>query len=159
MDLGNPLFLKMLHIFGAMMFIGNMIVTAFWKVLSDRTKSIKIVVFSQRVVNITDFIFSSVGIFIILATGLLMSDFITKDFNSVPWMVWGIRLLMASVALWVVVLLPIQAKQALMARQFSDDGVIPDLYWKLGKIWIYCAVVAISLPLANLYFMVFKPMT
>ena len=149
--------LKMLHIFGAMMFIGNMIVTAFWKVLSDRTRDMKIVAFSQKTVNVTDFIFSSVGVFILLASGLLMADRLpTADAEQPLWLVWGIRLLITSVCLWTVVLLPIQAKQAIIVRHFASEG-IPDLYWKLGRIWLFVAVIAIVLPLANLYFMVYKP--
>jgi len=150
--------LKMLHIFGAMMFIGNMIVTAFWKVLSDRTRDMKIVAFSQKTVNITDFIFSSVGVFILLASGLLMSDRLpTADAQQPLWLAWGIRLLITSVCLWIVVLLPIQAKQAIIVRNFHAAEGIPDIYWRLGRIWLVVAVIAIVLPLTNLYFMVYKP--
>ncbi|MBT5230421.1 MAG: DUF2269 family protein [Methylococcales bacterium] len=150
--------LKMLHIFGAMIFIGNMTVTLCWKVLSDKTRDAKIVGFSQKVVNITDFLFSSVGIFIILVTGLMMADQLPQvEGQELNWVNWGVRLLITSVALWIVILLPIQAKQAMMVRDFSTEG-IPELYWKLGRTWLVFAVIAIALPLANLYFMVYKPM-
>jgi len=141
-----------------MIFIGNMTVTLCWKVLSDKTRDAKIVGFSQKVVNITDFLFSSVGIFIILVTGLMMADQLPQvEGQELNWVNWGVRLLITSVALWIVILLPIQAKQAMMVRDFSTEG-IPELYWKLGRTWLVFAVIAIALPLANLYFMVYKPM-
>jgi uncharacterized membrane protein len=57
----------------------------------------------------------------------------------------------------VAILLPIQIKQARMAKQFSEQKPIPEQYWKLGNLWIIFGILATLLPLANLYWMVFKP--
>ena len=57
----NYLLAKSLHIFGAVLFLGNIIVTALWKVMADRTRNPAIVAYSQRLVTITDFAFTEIG--------------------------------------------------------------------------------------------------
>jgi uncharacterized membrane protein len=152
-------FLKMLHVFGAMLFVGNVIVTASWKVMADRSRDKKIIAFGQRLVNFTDFLFSAAGVFILLTTGLFMAQPYTKDQGlwTVPWLAWGLGLLLASVFLWMLVLLPVQTLQASIVRHFSETEEIPKKYWILGRIWIFFGLIAVALPLMNLYFMIFRP--
>lgn len=153
----NYLLLKLLHILGGTIFVGNIIVTAFWKIMADRTREPVIVAFGQRLVNLTDFAFTSIGAFTLLITGLMMSSSFSEDLWSVPWVAWGMGLFLASGMLWAVVLFPVQVKQAWLARSFAEDGEIPAQYWRLGRIWIVFAALATLLPLINVYFMVFKP--
>jgi uncharacterized membrane protein len=47
--------------------------------------------------------------------------------------------------------------QARLARQFASGAQIPARYWKLARVWTVFGLLATLLPLANLYFMVFKP--
>lgn len=153
----NYLLLKLLHILGGIIFVGNIIVTTFWKIMADRTREPTIAAFGQRLVNLTDFAFTSIGAFALLITGLMMSSSFSEDMWSVPWVAWGMGLFLGSGLLWALVLFPVQVKQAWLARSFTEDGEIPDQYWRLGRIWIFFAVLATLLPLANVYFMVFKP--
>ncbi len=152
----NYLLLKFLHILGGIVFVGNIIVTAFWKIMADRTRDAGIVAFGQRVVNLTDFLFTSLGAFTLIITGLMMVHSFSEDLWSVPWVAWGMGLFLASGLLWAVVLFPVQVKQAWLARSFAESGEIPDQYWRLGRIWIVFGVLATLLPLINVYFMVFK---
>jgi uncharacterized membrane protein len=153
----NYLLLKMLHILGGIIFVGNIIVTAFWKIMADRTREPAIAAFGQRLVNSTDFAFTSLGAFILLITGLMMTYSISEDLWSIAWVAWGLGLFLASGAVWALVLFPVQVKQSWLARSFAEDGEIPDRYWRLGRIWLGFAVLATLLPLLNLYFMVYKP--
>ena len=69
--MGNTyLLLKSLHILGAVIFLGNIIVTGWWKVMADRTRNPVIIAFAQRQVTLTDYIFTGGGVVLILATGL-----------------------------------------------------------------------------------------
>ena len=149
---------KMLHTFGVVVFVGNIIVTAFWKVMADRTRDPHVVIFGQQLVNRTDFVFTSLGAAIILFSGLMMSSPYSNDFWSIPWLVWGVGLFLASGLVWVGVLFPIQAKQLWLAREFARGGEIPARYWSLGRLWLRFALVAVALALGNLYFMVMKPL-
>jgi uncharacterized membrane protein len=57
----------------------------------------------------------------------------------------------------VAALIPIEVMQARLARQFATEPKIPERYWRLSMLWSVFGAVATILPLANLYFMVFKP--
>jgi uncharacterized membrane protein len=153
----NYLLLKMLHILGGIIFVGNIMVTAFWKVMADHTRDPGIAAFAQRLVNLTDFAFTSLGAFILIVTGLMMTYSLGEDLWSVNWIAWGMGLFLASGFVWAFILFPVQVKQAWMARSFAEGGEIPQKYWRLGRIWIVFAALAILLPLSNLYFMVYKP--
>ena len=149
---------KMLHIFGVMLFVGNIIVTAFWKLMADRSRDPHIVAFGQRLVNWTDLAFTCVGAAIILVSGLMMSGPYSNDFWAIPWLVWGVGMFLASGLVWVVALFPLQIKQGWLVEEFAQNGEIPDRYWRLGRLWIRFAFVAVALALGNLYFMVVKPL-
>jgi intracellular septation protein A len=59
--------------------------------------------------------------------------------------------------IWALVLIPIQVKQARIARDLNDTMEIPDEYWRLSTRWKLFGAIAVALPLVNVYWMVFKP--
>ena len=152
------LLLKSLHILGAVIFLGNIIVTGWWKVMADRTRNPAVIAFAQRQVTLTDYIFTGGGVVLILATGLGNAILHNMDFLNIKWLSWGFWLFNISGIIWITVLIPVQIKQAKMARQFANGGDIPESYWTLGRLWIIYGTLATVIPLANLYWMVFKPL-
>ncbi|RIH89322.1 DUF2269 family protein [Calidithermus roseus] len=147
------LLLKSLHVLGAVIFLGNILVTALWKVLADRTQNPAIVAYAQRLVTVTDFAFTALGVGLIIVTGELMAG----RWEGAAWVGWGRALFVASGVIWLVALIPIQIAQARMARAFAQQASIPASYWRLAKLWGVFGIIATALPLLNLYFMVFKP--
>ncbi|MCU7846007.1 MAG: DUF2269 domain-containing protein [Candidatus Thiodiazotropha sp. (ex Monitilora ramsayi)] len=148
--------LKSIHLLGVVIFLGNIIVTAVWKMLADKTKSPAIVAYAQRLVTITDFSFTAAGVLLILVTGRMMAPRI-GEINEVLWLAWGWWLFIASGVVWVLILIPLQIKQAKLAKAFSTKSEVPEKYWLLSRYWVVFGIIATILPLANLYFMVFKP--
>ncbi len=149
---------KTAHILGAVLFVGNLVVTAVWKVLADRTREPKIVAFAQRLVTVTDVVFTGLGAVIVLVSGMMMIVPYGIEFWNILWMMWGLGLFVVSGLVWILVLVPIQMKQARLARAFADGGEIPDSYWRLGRLWMIFGLVATVLPLVNVFLMVFKPL-
>ncbi len=78
-------------------------------------------------------------------------------FSGPAWLTIGWSLFIASGVIWVAALIPIEVMQARLARGFRDGGTIPQRYWRLSTLWAIFGAVATLLPLANLYFMIFKP--
>ncbi len=148
--------LKALHILGVVLFIGNIIVTAWWKTQADRTRNPTVIAFAQRQVTLTDWIFTFGG-----ATLLAGSAYANVALHglsmSTPWMLWGQILFILSGLLWVGILIPVQIRQARLARAFASGGPIPLTYWRLNRIWLGIGLVATVLPAANIFFMVYKP--
>jgi len=149
--------LKALHILGVTLFLGNIIITGWWKVMADRSGDYRVIAFAQRQVTLTDYVFTFGGVLLILATGIGNAVLHDMDYTQITWLVWGNMLFIASGIIWVVALIPIQIKQAKMAHEFGSSQSIPDEYWKLGKQWIIYGTIATVLPLMNIYWMVFKP--
>lgn len=151
------LWLKTLHLLGVVMFLGNIIITGWWKFMADRTRNPQIIAFAQHQVTLTDYVFTAGGAALLLAAGWGNAALHGMDIFSMRWLSWGFCLFSISGLIWVAVLIPIQIRQARMARQFAQGSSIPETYWKLGKRWYVWGSIATVLPLLNLYWMVFKP--
>lgn len=148
---------KTLHILGAVIFLGNILVTGVWKALADRTRNPAVVAHAQRLVTITDFLFTGPGAALVFVTGWF---FLADNFGAVGdvyWMSWGLWLFLVSGVLWVAILIPVQIMQARMAREFATKDEIPAKYWKLSRVWEIVGTIAVVLPFSVLYYMVFKP--
>lgn len=152
--------LKIMHLFGVIIFMGNIIITGWWKTMADRTGDYRIIAFAQRQVTLTDWIFTFGGVLIVLiaAFGMVyhMNTDLMAEIYSTDWLWWGYHLFLISGVIWVVVLLPMQTLQARMARKFAETGDIPERYWLYGKIWLWFGILATIIPLANIYWMVVK---
>lgn len=151
------LLLKSIHIFGVILLLGNLIVTAWWKLMADRTKSPSIIAFAQRQVTLTDFLFTAPGALLAILAGDYMAYSSMTDTWNIQWLTWGRCLFIASGIIWVTVLIPTQIKQARLASNFAISKSIPYEYWSLSKRWNIFGTIAVVLPLINIYWMVFKP--
>lgn len=151
------LLLKSLHILGVVLFLGNIVVTGWWKTMADRTRAPAIVAFAQRQVTLTDYVFTAGGAALLLAGGIGNAMVHGIDYLTVRWTAWGYWLFVASGIIWLLVLIPVQRKQARLARQFARGSAIPLEYWRLGRIWTVSGTLATVIPLAALFVMVFKP--
>ncbi len=151
---------KIIHMVGIIFFMGNIIITGWWKVMADRTGDYRIIAFAQRQGTITDWIFTLGGVLVLLfaALGMVahMDENIMKEIYTTRWLTWGFNLFLVSGVIWVLILVPMQYLQGRMARKFADTGDIPDRYWLYGKIWVVFGILATIIPMANIYWMVMK---
>ena len=150
--------LKSLHILGVILLMGNIIVTAWWKFMADKTKDPSVIAFAQRQVTLTDFVFTAPSAILVVTAGDSMAYNFMANTWDIQWITWGRCLFIASGIIWVTVLIPTQIKQARIARNFVQGTAIPDEYWKLSKRWNIFGALAVLLPLMNIYWMVFKPL-
>lgn len=146
---------KTLHVLGAVLFVGNILVTAVWKSLADRTRNAAVIGFSQRLVTITDIVFTATGAVLLAGTGSVLAARLGGFHDN--WLLWGVALFAGAGITWLFVLVPVQTTQARLARGFAHGGEIPPRYWKLARIWMVAGCVASLLPLAALAVMVAKP--
>jgi uncharacterized membrane protein len=149
------LFLKALHLIGVTLFLGNVTVTAWWKLTADRTRSSRVLAFAQRQVTLTDYVFTFAGATMIGVTGVLLAQ--SGGLWRVPWLHWSIGLFVLSAIVWIAALIPLQIKLGRMAAAFKNSGAIPERYWKLERAWAVLGIIATVLPYLNFYFMVYKP--
>jgi len=149
------LWLKVLHLFGVVLFLGNIIITGWWKNMADLTRNPQVIAFAQKQVTVTDWLFTAGGSVILLVGGVMNVAIHGLSYSS-HWLGWGVSLFVLSGVIWALVLIPTQIKQARMAEEFSESGVISDYYWTLCKRWNIWGAIAVILPLINIYWMTFK---
>ncbi|MBS0270282.1 MAG: DUF2269 domain-containing protein [Proteobacteria bacterium] len=147
---------KMLHVFGVVFFLGNIIVTGVWKYRADVTGRPEVIAFAQRLVTLTDWVFTFGGVLLILIGGFGMVQVAGLDIVQTPWIRHGLIFFGFSGIIWALILIPIQILQARLARGFEAGGAIPDRYWRLNRQWYIWGSIATVLPLLNIYVMVQK---
>jgi len=144
--------LKIIHLICACLFLGNVIVSGVWAVFAERTGRHEIIKFSNRLVLITDVLFTATGALGVVITGHLMADRFGGD-TAHGWITWSYMLFGLSGLIWVFVLVPIQLKQRALLARF--DYITAD-YLRLSRLWQISGAVATLVPLPIIYLMVSK---
>jgi uncharacterized membrane protein len=147
---------KSVHIIGVVILLGNVTITAFWKVLADRTGNARIIAHAQHGVTVADWIFTLAGIILILIGGYGAVVIAGMPLASTVWLVIGQLLLAASGFIWLGVL--IQIRQARVARSMAPDNAVPSQYRRDNRFWLIWGVVATVPLVAAIYVMVAKPL-
>lgn len=143
--------LKTLHIACAVLFLGNVVVSGIWAALAERTRDHRIIAFSNRLVLITDLLFTLPGSVGVYLTGHYMAQHFSGP--SPHWLTWSYVLFALSGLIWALVLMPIQLKQRAILRR---DQAITAEYLRLSRLWQISGLVCTALPLPIVYLMVAK---
>lgn len=146
--------IKVLHVLSACLFLGNVVVSGTWALMAERTRNFEVISFSNRLVLITDLLFTMTGALLVVYTGSLMS----QRYLGVPdapqiWITWSYRLLGLSGVIWALVLVPIQLRQRQLLKRHQ---AITSEYLRLSRIWQISGAVATIVPLPIVYLMIVK---
>lgn len=144
--------LKIVHVLCACLFLGNVVVSGIWAAMAERTRIHAIIQFSNRLVLITDLLFTLTGAVGVVFTGHLMAARYGGD-SAHPWITWSYALFGLSGLIWMLVLVPIQLKQRRLLQRTTQ---ITSEYLQWSRIWQVSGAVATALPLPIIYFMVTK---
>ena len=144
--------LKIVHVLCACLFLGNVVVSGIWAAMAERTRNHAIIQFSNRLVLITDLLFTLTGAVGVVFTGHLMAARYGGD-SAHPWITWSYALFGLSGLIWMLVLVPIQLKQRRLLQRTTQ---ITSEYLQWSRIWQVAGAVATALPLPIIYFMVTK---
>jgi uncharacterized membrane protein len=144
-----------MHILGAVLFIGNIIVTAAWMILVVRTGQPKLVHFGAKAVNQADLLFTIPGVLLIFLNGLTLAPaFGGGNILGASWVVAALVLLTLSGIVWLAFLLRYQNQMVELSgsgEQLSTEFMLVFRNW---GIW---GGIATLLPIISLLLMVFKP--
>ena len=149
--------LMFVHYTGIVLLVGNITVTAVWKVFANRTGDPQIIAFGQRLVTGTDFGLTIPGIALTMIGGygcaVLMDYALFED----AWLIASQILFVIAGLIWLGILVPIQIRQARLARGFEQGGVIPAEYHALSRRWIIWGLISTVPLVLVLWLMVSKP--
>lgn len=147
---------RFIHVLGVVILIGNITVTSIWKLYADATRDPAIIAFAQRLVTTTDWFFTLWGILLLVIGGYGAAWVAGMDVLRDDWIIWSEACFVLSGAVWLGVLVPLQIRQARLAREFRSGAPIPDEYWRLARLWIVWGLIATAPLIAATWIMVRK---
>ena len=148
---------KTIHLIGVVVLLGNVTVTAYWKVLADRTNDAKLIAHAQQGVTVADWIFTLAGIVLVLVGGYGAAVVAGLPLTGPAWLVVGQLVFSASGVIWLAVLVPIQIRQARTVRSLASNSELPEQYRRDSRNWLIWGIVATVPLVAAIYVMVAKP--
>jgi len=149
---------KLLHYLGFILLVGNITVTAVWKVFADRNGNWRIIQFGQSLVTGTDFGLTIPGIILTMVGGYGTLWALGYSLLEPAWLLWSQIMFVCAGVIWLFILVPIQIRQARLANTWTSQDDVTDEYRDLSRRWITWGLIS-TVPLcAVLWLMVAKPL-
>ena len=146
-----------LHITGLVMLLGNITVTAIWKFFADRDGRPQVLGFAQKLVTYTDWAMTVWGAGLTMVGGYAMAAMGDYDLWGTRWLFWSQVCFGVAGIIWLAIIVPIQRRQARMARVFADGGAVPEAYRAESRRWLAWGLIS-TIPLVTaLWLMIAKP--
>ena len=149
--------LRLLHLVGVILFVGNIVTAALWKVRADASGDLRAIAYAQRGVMFADYVFTAPGAALIVVTGVWLANLSGRNIFATGWLLTALVLLLISLLIWLLELLPIQRRMIRVADEAVRAGQLDSEYKQLTLRWTIFGIAATILPLVNVYLMVFKP--
>jgi uncharacterized membrane protein len=111
--------LKALHVLGAILFIGNVIVTGIWTAIFFRARHTHDFRVAARAIVLTDWLFTVGGGALLTTTGVSLAIGRGYPVWGTPWIRQALVALAISTVMWLVLLVP---AQRLMLREVSNEA-------------------------------------
>jgi len=149
--------LKLLHLLGVVLLLGNFITSLYWKAKADSTGDLKTVNFAQRHIRRGDRIFTHIGMILIFITGFGLTGMQKIKILHTGWVLWGLILFIVSVLLWAFILRPSQKKMISLSDRALKEGTLDRSFYRLSTVWYVISIVVTLLLLTALFLMVYRP--
>jgi uncharacterized membrane protein len=149
-------FLLFLRLLGAVIFLGNIITAAFWKIRADIKGDPACIHNTVKNVMLADFIFTLPGLILIFVSGNMMAVQAGYQMSGFNWFTLSLILFSLTGILWLTVLLPVQRSMIRHSAQSIEVGIITKAYRKASLYWAIFGITATLLPVVIMYFMITK---
>ena len=146
---------KLLHILGAILLVGNIIITGVWIFMAERTNNSDVMRFAARMVNWADVFFTVPGILLLITNGDILSEQWGGIFQ-VSWIVASLVLFAFSGMVWIGLLLRYQNRLITLSESMHGEKGSPEFFNVLHK-WYFWGALATVFPLISLVLMSLKP--
>jgi uncharacterized membrane protein len=150
-------FFNVVHLFGVLLFMGNIIVSAMWKTRADQSGNLATVAFAQRMVASADWVFTLPGVILIIVGGYAMALTGGLPLHGLRWLELGQGLFYISALIWIFVLVPTQRRLVVLSQAAPRTGALDPEFHRLSRRWAMWGGIATLLPLIVLVLMVTKP--
>ncbi|KAB1656856.1 DUF2269 family protein [Pseudoclavibacter chungangensis] len=137
-------------VLGAVLVVGNIIVTEAWTYMAERTGDRQVLRFAARAVTWADVFFTAPGIFLAVISGLFLTEQLG---HHDAWVRGAETSFITAGVIWFVLLVPMQNRLAVRAEQDElDEGFTTILHR-----WYGFGILATAITLVAVGFAVFQP--
>jgi uncharacterized membrane protein len=152
------LWLKLVHVLGVVMFLGNIVTGVFWHKHALATRDPRLLAHAMDGVRRSDRLFTMPGVFLILGSGIWAAIQGGYPMLGTPWILWTIVLFAISGIAFGARVAPLQKRlHALAAAGAQGGGFDLAAYERLSRQWDVWGTVATLTPIAGVALMVLKP--
>lgn len=145
------LVLKLIHVAGVVLFLGNITVGVFWKAYADRSGNAAIMASTMDGIIAADKVFTIPGVIILLVGGIGTAIVGGIPILSTGWLLWGIvAFVLAALAFG-----PLQRAQRRIAIA-AHAGNFQE-YAEFSKGWRLWGTLALIFPIVAFVLMILKP--
>jgi len=145
-----------LHLLGVVLFVGNIVTAAFWKVRADLTKNPAAIHHAVQNVMLADYIFTIPGLFLVILSGSMMAARAGIPLSGFNWLVLSLILFAFTGIIWAAILIPLQRKMIRTSARCIETGGMSQAYRSASRSWAVFGIAATLLPVVILYLMVMK---
>lgn len=142
-----------IHTISAILFIGNIMTAAFWKMKAEFTKDETHVHKTVKNIMLADYIFTIPSTIGLLGSGFLLAFQSNYSLQEINWLTVSIGLFILTGVIWLSLLLPLQRKM----MKYSGTPFNDKKYWKISRTWNVIGTISVLLPVIILYLMIAKP--
>ncbi|MFC4596797.1 DUF2269 family protein [Cohnella hongkongensis] len=146
-----------LHIVGVVLFVGNIVTAAFWKVRADLGGNPVVVHDAAKSVMLADFVFTLPGIVLVTASGVAMAHKAGMPMDESNWLTVSLAVFGATGLIWGAVLIPLQRAMIRHSAASVAGGSLTAEYRRASRLWAVFGAAATLLPIAVLALMIAKP--
>lgn len=146
--------LKLLHVAGVILFLGNVVTGLFWHAHAARTRDPRLLAHTVDGLIRADRLFTLPGVLVIVASGLAAAVLGEYPLLRTGWIAGSIVLFSASGLAFTARVAPLQRRLLALAaaEPFDWEG-----YRRAARAWELWGAVATVTPVAALVLMVLKP--
>jgi len=147
--------LLLVHIASVILLLGVGGGSAFYKFMADRSGNIEVIVHTNKLVVLADWLFTTPSVILQPVTGVMLMNLMGYSWE-LPWLFASIVLYVFAGALWLyAVYLQIRMKKMALLAQ-KEKRFVGEDYFRLVKQWIVLGVFSFLAMGGIFYLMVFK---
>lgn len=149
-------YLKLIHIFAVVLFLGNIITGLFWMRLAVKTRDLKIISFTIKTIIRADKYFTIPGVIVISAGGVFAAIYGHYPMLKTGWIFWSILLFTISGIVFGFLVSPLQNKILGLTSEEEKANFDWNHFNRIYLKWDAWGLVALLTPLIAFILMILK---
>ena len=140
-------YLVLIHITSAIIFMGNIITAAFWKLKAEFSGDEPHINKTAKNIMVADYAFTLPGIIALSISGFLLAIKSNYSLDEINWLTISLALFTITGVIWITLLLPLQRKMI----KYSGEEFNKIDYKKASRTWDVIGTISTIIPIIILF--------